>query len=99
METRLIRHEKLSKHELDRQGDTRAYITGKVTRKVTGHEPGMQTMQILAQERNTVKRKIIESLCIDSKAAHLCNNGLSTELPAIWKICSQKVAHQLSQTD
>ncbi len=63
------------------------------------HSPEFKNTLILAQERNTVKRKLIESFAIDSKAARMCNAGLSIELPAIWKTCTPFIQKELACTD
>ncbi len=63
------------------------------------HKPVFKNTQILAREGNTVKRKIMESLCINHKKAHLCNSGFSVELPQIWQLCVSVVSRQLAKSD
>ncbi len=60
------------------------------------HSEAMHNTVVLARERNNQKRKIIESLCIESKRPKLCNTGLSTEIPAIWKLCAECVEKELA---
>ncbi len=50
---------------------------------------------VLARERNTLKRKIIETLCIEHSPAKLCNTGASVELPMVWNICAEGLDKQL----
>ncbi len=59
----------------------------------------MYNTVILARERNCLKRKILESLCIDHKRAHLCNTGVSVEMPAVWNLCSDGLASELAKFD
>ncbi len=57
------------------------------------HSPSAQNTVILASEKSTLKCRILESLCIENKAAKRCNTGLSIEIPPIWKICTEAVGH------
>ncbi len=63
------------------------------------HAPIFKDTAILATEGNTLKRKLIESICIDSKASKVCNTGFSLEIPPIWKIFDEHVKHQLAHSD
>ncbi len=63
------------------------------------HKPEMKDTNILAQERNTFKRKILESLCIHNKSARMCNSGPSTELSSIWKSCAPVLKKELAYSD
>ncbi len=59
------------------------------------HAQNVQKTTIIATERNTIKRRIIETLCIHNKSAKICNSTTSIELPTIWEICEECVAKQL----
>ncbi len=63
------------------------------------HKPEMKDTNILAQERNTFKRKILESLCIHNKSARMWNSGPSTELSSIWKSCAPVLKKELVYSD
>ncbi len=52
------------------------------------HQPAMHDTTILAYERHSLKRKILETLCIENKAARICNTGVSIEVPAVWTTCT-----------
>ncbi len=54
---------------------------------------------VLARERNMLKRKITESLCIEHKAAKLANTGPSIDLPTVWNLCAQGLGRQLENSD
>ncbi len=62
----------------------------------TDHRPSLKQTVILAKERNSRKRKIIESLCIENKRTALCNTGVSVDIPVIWQLCAPLVHGQLS---
>ncbi len=63
------------------------------------HEIMFHNSFILARERNGLKRKITESLCIEHKAAHLVNTRTSIEIPAVWKRCAEALQKQLADTN
>ncbi len=63
------------------------------------HSVVFKDTQILAAEKNTLKRKIIESLIITSKAPRLCNEGPSIDLAPIWGICQQGIDRQLEKSE
>ncbi len=67
------------------------------------HRPLIKDTVILSQEKNYLKRKIIETICIDhwrkKKSPKICNSGFSSDFPAIWQICSQCIAKQLRPKD
>ncbi len=65
----------------------------------TGHKPTMHDTIILVKERNCLKRKVLESFCIEYKQAHLCNTGVSMDLPAVWNICAENLSRQLKDLD
>ncbi len=63
------------------------------------HRPAMKDTVVLAREKNGQKRKLIETIAIDhaqkKRTRTICNSGFSSDLPAIWQICSQHVEKQL----
>ncbi len=63
------------------------------------HRPALKDTVVLSREKNTVKRKLIESICIahfsKEKEAKQCNSGLSSDIPAIWQICTRRIERQL----
>ncbi len=65
------------------------------------HRPSIKDTVVISREKNTVKRKLIESIAIDhsrkNKDTSICNSGLSSDLPPIWQICSRRVAKQLNR--
>ncbi len=63
------------------------------------HSATMHDTLILARERNSLKRKVLESLCIEHKKARLCNTGVSIEMPVIWNICVEGLGQQLAHFD
>ncbi len=63
------------------------------------HRPQMKDTQILACEKNTLKRKILESICIENKRSHLCNTGVSVELPLVWNLCAREVTKELAYSN
>ncbi len=73
---------------------------GKEEYSTTGkeHQLILKDTQIIASEKNTLKRKIIESLVISGKSQKLCNEmGSSIELPPIWGVCRQGLEKQLAK--
>ncbi len=54
---------------------------------------------VIAHERNTRKRKFIESACIMSKAPRLCNLGPSMEVSDVWGPNLCHVARALPNLD
>ncbi len=56
-------------------------------------------MVIVASERNMLKRKMVESMCIESKARRLCNTGQSIDIPLVWNLCSEGIEMQLAFLD
>ncbi len=65
------------------------------TGRQNSHRPPVGTWFLC----NGTKRKILESLCIQSKKARLCNTAVSVEIAPIWDMCTSNVANQLSHTD
>ncbi len=65
----------------------------------TGHKADLEKTTILAQEGNTRKRKLMESMCIKYKEVHLCNAGVSLEMPGSWDVCIPALKEQLLQLD
>ncbi len=63
------------------------------------HKPVFKDTMVLARETNTTKRKVLESLCIQTKKAKVCNNGTSVNLSPVWSMCAKAMANQLSRTD
>ncbi len=61
----------------------------------SAHEPVWNNTVVVTTERNKLKRKIMESLCIQSKSASLCNNNLSVEIPAVWGACRARLDQEL----
>ncbi len=59
----------------------------------------MKDTMVLAHEKNMLKRKILESICIENKRARLCNNGVSIELPLVWNLCAPNMAKELAYSD
>ncbi len=59
------------------------------------HGPALDKTVILVRESNTRKRKLMESICIKHKDAHLCNAGVSLELPGCWDVCIPGLKEQL----
>ncbi len=66
-----------------------------IHQKDPGHAPNLKDTTILATEKNTTKRKIIETLCIHNKAQKICNCTSSTDLPTIWELCAEGVQKEL----
>ncbi len=60
-------------------------------KNMTGHKPALENTTILAKEGNSLKRKLLESICIQHKSAHLCNSGVSIEMPAAWDVCLRPI--------
>ncbi len=63
------------------------------------HKPVFKDMMILAREANTTKRKVLESLCIQTKKTKVYNSGTSVDIPPIWSMCTKAMTSQLSRTD
>ncbi len=63
------------------------------------HKPVFKDTMILAREMNTLKRKVLESLCIQTKKTKACNNGTSVDIPPVWNMCAKVMLSQLSRTD
>ncbi len=59
---------------------------------------GLSTF-IISQERNARKRRLMESICIKSKAAKLCNIGGSVSVSDIWDPSLPKIARLLRNLD
>ncbi len=68
-------------------------------KKRSDHKPLIHQAQIIAWEKGTVKRRIIESLSIEHKRSRMCNTGVSVVLPKIWNQCAKQLAGQLTRTD
>ncbi len=66
---------------------------------IQNHEIVHHNTFILARERNSLKRKITESLCIEHKAVRLVNTGTSIEIPTVWRRCAEALQKQLADTD
>ncbi len=54
---------------------------------------------VISHEKNNRKRKFIESVCIKSKSAKLCNVGGSTAVSEIWDLSLAMVARLLKNLD
>ncbi len=67
--------------------------------KDQNHKPTMHDTTIIAHEKNCLKRKVLESLCIKHKHARLCNTGVSMDIPAIWQLCAEEMSRQLNDMD
>ncbi len=65
----------------------------------TDHSLLTKDTMILARERSSFKRKLLESLAIENKRARLCNTGLSLEIPGIWRIFSEHIRKDLAFSD
>ncbi len=61
----------------------------------SAHEPIWKNTVVVATENNNLKRKIMESLCIQSKSASLCNSNLSVSIPAVWGACRAGLEKEL----
>ncbi len=61
----------------------------------TVHRPVWKDTLVLASERNSLKRIIIESICIQTKSAKLCNSGVSVEIPDVWDGCREAIGKEL----
>ncbi len=66
---------------------------------LSAHEPIWKNTVVLDTEHNNLKRKIMESLCIQNKFASLCNAGLSVEIPAVWGACRLQLGKELVLMD
>ncbi len=60
------------------------------------HKAAMHNTVILARERNPLKRKLLESICIKRKCARLCNTGPSIDISAVWDVCAPMLSKQLN---
>ncbi len=67
--------------------------------KDTGHEAQMKDTVVLACEQNSLKRKVLESLVIEHKAARLTNTGTSIDIPAVWNTCARGLALDIADID
>ncbi len=63
------------------------------------HEVLPESTIVISQERNTRKRKFIESICILSKAPRVCNLGPSAEVSHMWNPNLTCVARALPALD
>ncbi len=63
------------------------------------HRPVLKDTVILATEPNTLKRKLIESLCISNKKVKTCNTGVSFEFAPIWNALMEPLQKQVSHSD
>ncbi len=50
---------------------------------------------VLAQEKQSLKRKIVETLCIRTYEGNLCNTGPSVDLELAWDTCLDRVGREL----
>ncbi len=64
-----------------------------------GHKLVPKDTIVLATEGNLNKRRLIESICIHSRSARICNIGQSIEYSPVWDMCSEHVDDQLSTHD
>ncbi len=68
------------------------FFTDTKTHKIYKHH----TM-VLGQEKQPLKRKIMETLCIRTNSADLCNLGTSIDLELAWDMCLQRVRAELEK--
>ncbi len=63
------------------------------------HRAQMNQALVLTREKNVLKRRILETVCIENKRPRLCNTGASVELSPIWNLCKEAIRKQLSCYD
>ncbi len=69
-------------------------------KKNKGHNLVSKDTVILATEKNFLKRRMLESMCIRSKASRLCNNkSRSIDISPVWDLCEEAAQRQLSRYD
>ncbi len=96
--TRQFTHHLNSQQEQSQHSDRLSQPTNS-TSDNTQHRPIWKDTLVIGSERNGLKRKLMESICIKSKAPLLCNTGLSIDVPAVWGNCREKIARDLSALD
>ncbi len=68
-------------------------------RQNTGQAAMLHNTIVLSTESSNLKRKLIESFCIQEKSARLCNVGGSIEIPTIWELCRENIRAELVLMD
>ncbi len=63
------------------------------------HSVVKKSTLVLGEEKNTCKRKFVESVCIVAKAPRVCNLGPSVQVSEIWNTNLAAVAHALPNFD
>ncbi len=67
--------------------------------KANRHKINPQSAILITQERNTRKRKFIESVCIKARRASLCNTGPSFAILDIWDSSLPKIAKRMEKLE
>ncbi len=63
----------------------------------SGHSLLPHNTLVLGQEKHSLKRKILETICIRTNPGNLCNDGPSIELESAWDACLEWAARKMSK--